>query len=43
MSIEEVMNFKIHDKVKINFKIEKAYAFNSNGDLASSPFRRKNG
>ena len=43
MSIEEVMNFKIHDKVKINFKIEKAYAFNSNGDLASSPFRSKNG
>ena len=43
MSIEEVMNFKIHDKVKINFKIEKAYAFNSSGDLASSPFRSKNG
>ena len=43
MSIEEVMNFKIHEKVKINFKIEKAYAFNSNGDLASSPFRSKNG
>ena len=43
VSIEEVLNFKIHDKVKINFKIEKAYAFNSNGKLASSPFGGLNG
>ena len=37
-SIEEVMNFKIHDRVKINFNIEKVYAFNERGILASSPF-----
>ena len=37
-SIEEVMNFKIHDRVKINFNIEKVYAFNESGILASSPF-----
>jgi len=37
-SIEEVMNFNIHDKVKINFNIDKVYAFNENGILASSPF-----
>ena len=37
-SIEEVMNFNIHDKVKINFNINKVYAFNENGILASSPF-----
>ena len=42
MSIEEVMNFKIKDKVKIDFKIDKAYAFSSNGKLISSPFRSKN-
>ena len=36
--IEEVLNFKIHDKIKINFKIEKAYAFNEIGQLTSSPF-----
>ena len=38
VSIEEVLNFKIHDKVKINFKIDRAYAFNADGKLASSPF-----
>tara|TARA_Y100000768_G_scaffold376910_1_gene349513 strand:+ start:467 stop:1546 length:1080 start_codon:yes stop_codon:yes gene_type:complete len=38
ISIEEVLNFKIHDKIKINFKIEKAYAFNEIGELTSSPF-----
>ena len=37
-SIEEVMNFRIHDKVKINFNAEKVYAFNEAGFLASSPF-----
>ena len=42
MSIEEVMNFKIKDKVKIDFKIDKAYAFSANGKLISSPFRSKN-
>ena len=37
-SIEEVMNFNINDKVKINFNIDKVYAFNDNGILVSSPF-----
>ena len=37
-SIEEVMNFNIHDKVKIKFNTNKVYAFNTNGILASSPF-----
>jgi glycerol transport system ATP-binding protein len=37
-SIEEVMNFNIHDKVKINFNTTKVYAFNENEILASSPF-----
>jgi glycerol transport system ATP-binding protein len=37
-SIEEVMNFNIKDKVKINFNIDKVYAFNENGILVSSPF-----
>ena len=37
-SIEEVMNFNINDKVKINFNINKVYAFNEEGILASSPF-----
>ena len=37
-SIEEVMNFNINDKVKINFNIDKVYAFNENGILVSSPF-----
>ena len=43
VSIEEVLNFKIHDKVKINFKIDRAYAFNADGKLASSPFGGLNG
>ena len=38
-SIEEVMNFNIHDKVKIDFNINKLYAFEESGILASSPFR----
>ena len=37
-SIEEVMNFNINDKVKINFDTKKFYAFNESGILASSPF-----
>ena len=37
-SIEEVMNFNINDKVKINFNIDKVYAFSEKGILASSPF-----
>ena len=37
-SIEEVMNFNINDKVKINFNTKKVYAFNESGILASSPF-----
>ncbi len=37
-SIEEVMNFNIHDKVKIDFNINKLYAFEESGILASSPF-----
>ena len=37
-SIEEVMNFNIHDKVKIDFDINKFYAFEESGILASSPF-----
>ena len=43
VSIEEVLNFKIHDKIKINFKIDKAYAFHADGKLASSPFGGLNG
>ena len=41
-SIEEVMDFKIRDKVKINFKSNRAYAFDEVGNLASSPFRGSN-
>ena len=37
-SIEEVMNFKIHDKLKIDFNIDRVYAFDERGILASSPF-----
>ena len=37
-SIDEVMNFNINDKVKINFNTKKVYAFNESGILASSPF-----
>lgn len=37
-SIEEVMNFSIHDKVKIKFNIDRVYAFNELGVLESSPF-----
>mgnify|MGYP001162958470 FL=1 len=37
-SIEEVMNFNIHDKVKINFNTNRAYVFDEKEILASSPF-----
>ena len=37
-SIEEVMNFNIKDKIKINFNTNKVYAFDESGTLASSPF-----
>ena len=43
MSKEEVLNFKIHDKIKINFKINNAYAFGANERLTSSPFGGGNG
>ena len=32
------MNFNIHDKVKIDFNINKVYALKRSGILASSPF-----
>ena len=43
ISIEEVLNFKIHDKIKIDFKIDRAYAFGADGKLVSSPFGGNNG
>ena len=36
--IEEVMNFKIHQKVKIKFNENKLYAFDQNEELVSSPY-----
>ena len=36
--IEEVMNFKIHGKVKIKFNENKLYAFDQNEELVSSPY-----
>ena len=36
--IEEVMNFKIHEKVKIKFNENKLYAFDLNEELVSSPY-----
>ena len=41
--IEEVMNYKIHQKVKITFNSNKFYAFNQSGELVSSPYRINNG
>ena len=32
------MNFKIHDKLKIDFNIDRVYAFDEWGILVSSPF-----
>ena len=36
--IQEVMNFKIHEKVKIKFNENKLYAFDLNEELVSSPY-----
>jgi len=41
--IEEVLNFKIHDKVKISFNTTKFYAFDQIGNLVSSPYGEYNG
>ena len=41
--IEEVMNFKIHEKVKVVFNSDKFYVFAEDGKLISSPYRIKNG
>ena len=41
--IEEVMNFKIHEKVKIKFNENKFYGFNKEGELISSPYGDLNG
>ena len=41
--IEEVMNFKIHEKVKVVFNSDKFYVFEEDGKLISSPYRIKNG
>ena len=41
--IEEVMNFKIHEKVKIEFNSNKFFVFGDNGNLISSPYGVKNG
>ena len=36
--IEEVMNFKIHEKVRIEFNLNKFYVFGDDGNLISSPY-----
>ena len=41
--IEEVMNFKIHEKVKVKFNENKFYVFNNNEELVSSPYGVLNG
>ena len=41
--IEEVMNFKIHEKVKVKFNENKFYAFDENENLVSSPYGVLNG
>ena len=41
--IEEVMNFKIHEKVKVKFNANKFYAFDENENLVSSPYGALNG
>ena len=41
--IEEVMNFKIHEKVKVKFNENKFYVFNNNEELVSSPYGAHNG
>tara|TARA_B100000029_G_scaffold31497_1_gene29982 strand:+ start:2801 stop:3880 length:1080 start_codon:yes stop_codon:yes gene_type:complete len=41
--IEEVMNFKIYEKVKVKFNANKLYAFDKNENLVSSPYGVLNG
>ena len=41
--IEEVMNFKIHEKVKIEFDKNKFYVFSDDGNLIFSPYGVNNG
>ena len=41
--IEEVMNFKIHEKVKIEFDKNKFYVFSDDGNLIFSPYGDNNG
>tara|TARA_B100000427_G_C15471438_1_gene578755 strand:+ start:85 stop:1164 length:1080 start_codon:yes stop_codon:yes gene_type:complete len=41
--IEEVMNFKIHEKVKIEFNVNKFYVFSDDGNLIFSPYGVNNG
>ena len=41
--IEEVLNFKIHEKVKISFNVNKFYAFGDDEKLVSSPYGEMNG
>ena len=41
--IEEVMNFKINEKVKIEFNSNKFYVFGDDGKLISSPYGENNG
>jgi len=41
--IEEVTNFKIHEKVKVKFNENKFYAFDENENLVSSPYGVLNG
>ena len=41
--IEEVMNFKINEKVKVKFNANKFYAFDENENLVSSPYGVLNG
>ena len=41
--IEEVLNFKIHEKVKISSNTTKFYAFDQIGNLVSSPYGEYNG
>ncbi len=41
--IEEVMNFKIHENVKVEFDKNKFYAFSNDGNLIFSPYGVNNG
>ena len=37
------MNFKIHEKVKIEFNVNKFYVFSDDGNLIFSPYGVNNG